>query len=166
LGELARTHVTDSLTGVGNRRLGDLLLQSLSKGDAIALLDLDHFKRVNDTFGHPEGDRVLTQFGDYLQRSLRENDAVARMGGEEFLLLLRSANQGAFGAVERLLAGWNATSPLVTVSAGVALHDRHGTPQRTYAAADTELYQAKSLGRDRVIMTGANGTLHLHTAAA
>ena len=159
LGELARTTVTDALTGVGNRRLGDLLLESLSAGDAIALLDLDHFKEVNDEYGHPEGDRVLRQLGEYVQKSLREKDAVARMGGEEFLVVLRGADREAELVVEHLLTGWKALAPIVTISAGVALHGRHADWHQTYAAADAALYEAKRLGRDRVMMLGAERAL-------
>ena len=71
LSDLSREVVTDELTGVGNRRLGEMLLESLEPGDAVAILDVDLFKRVNDTYGHPEGDRLLHQLGSFLNVSMR-----------------------------------------------------------------------------------------------
>jgi diguanylate cyclase (GGDEF)-like protein len=151
LADLSRATVTDALTGLGNRRLGEMLLETLEPGDAVAILDLDHFKKVNDSYGHQEGDRLLRQLGDYLSGSLRDSDAVARMGGEEFMLVLRGPGNTAIDIVSRLLASWRTEKPLATMSAGVAVHD-HRTPfVATYAAADEALYVAKSGGRDRAI---------------
>ncbi len=152
LSDLSRLVMTDELTGVGNRRLGELLLESLVAGDAVAVLDVDLFKEVNDTFGHPEGDRLLHQLGGFLNSSARDRDAVARMGGEEFLLVVRGAGLESEAIVSRLLQSWRARSPLATFSAGVAVHRARTKPSATYAAADRALYNAKEHGRDQVVM--------------
>jgi diguanylate cyclase len=115
--------VTDDLTGLGNRRHVNTLLDELAPGDALLLLDLDHFKELNDRLGHLRGDEVLADLGRYLKDSTRDGDAVTRYGGEEFLLVLRqSGPQAAAQAAERLLTGWRATNPLVTFSIGIAVH--------------------------------------------
>jgi len=152
LRELSRQAMTDELTGVGNRRLGGMLLESLVPGDAVAVLDVDLFKKVNDTFGHPEGDRLLHQLGGFLNSSARDRDAVARMGGEEFLLVVRGAGLDSEAIVSRLLQSWRSKEPLATFSAGVAVHRARINASVTYAAADRALYDAKEGGRDRVVM--------------
>jgi diguanylate cyclase (GGDEF)-like protein len=140
----------DALTGVGNRRRADALLAQVKPGDAVVLLDLDHFKSVNDRFGHAVGDEVLVALAKYLDRSLRDGDAVARFGGEEFLVVLRQAGPNATGAMERLMAGWRRTDPVTTFSAGVAVHVADAKPAATLIAADRALYRAKDAGRDCV----------------
>jgi diguanylate cyclase (GGDEF)-like protein len=146
----------DALTGVGNRRQADALLAQVKAGDAVAILDLDHFKSVNDRFGHAAGDEVLVALAQYLDRSLRDGDAVARFGGEEFLVVLRAAGANAAGAMERLAAGWRRTDPVTTFSAGVAIHVTGAEPAATLAAADRALYGAKDAGRD-CVRAGADG---------
>lgn len=148
---LEKASVTDDLTGLGNRRRANTLLDSMVAGDALVLLDLDHFKAVNDTRGHAEGDRVLMALGSYLMDSVREADCVARFGGEEFLILLRGAGGGAVEVVERLVAGWRRVGCGVTLSGGVAVHVDGCGPSTTLKRADRMLYQAKADGRDRVV---------------
>jgi diguanylate cyclase (GGDEF)-like protein len=138
----------DPLTGVGNRRQADALLAQLKPGDAVVLVDLDHFKDVNDRWGHSTGDAVLSDVAHHLDRALRDGDAIARFGGEEFLLVLRQAGAGALAAVDRLAEGWRRTSPVTTFSAGVALHAADTRPEETLIAADAALYRAKGAGRD------------------
>jgi diguanylate cyclase (GGDEF)-like protein len=147
----------DPLTGVGNRRQADALLAQVKPGDAVALLDLDHFKSVNDRWGHAMGDEVLTDLARYLDRSLRDGDAVARYGGEEFLIVLRRAGDNAGAAIERLSAGWRRTDPVTTFSAGVAVHESDATSEATMACADAALYEAKDAGRDCVRSFGEPG---------
>jgi len=153
---------TDPLTGLLNRRAFDEVLDlELSRAErsgtacSLILCDLDHFKRVNDTYGHPEGDTVLIRFAELLERAKRRIDAVARVGGEEFALVLPDTDEhGAFVSAERMrrlareeFAGYRI--PL-TVSFGVAGYPRHGAdPGALISAADQALYAAKQLGRDR-----------------
>lgn len=152
---LERANLTDDLTGVGNRRRANSLLDMMRPGDGLALLDLDHFKRVNDTLGHAEGDRVLMALGAYLADSVRDADCVARFGGEEFLILLRGAGAEAGAVIERLVGGWRLGGIGVTLSAGVAVHVAGRSPTLTLQQADTLLYAAKAAGRDQVLTESA-----------
>ncbi|HTT59519.1 MAG TPA: GGDEF domain-containing protein [Acidimicrobiales bacterium] len=156
LSELSRETVTDELTGVGNRRLGEMLIESLEAGDALTLLDIDHFKDVNDRYGHPEGDRLLGQLGFWLLGSIRERDAAARMGGDEFMIVMRGAGAEGLNIISRQLAEWRQSSPRATISAGVAVHRPKANPQATYAAADRALYEAKHSGGDRAVSLDAS----------
>jgi diguanylate cyclase (GGDEF)-like protein len=149
---LERANLTDDLTGVGNRRRANSLLDGMQPGDGLALLDLDHFKQVNDTRGHAEGDRILSELGTYLLRTVREADTVARFGGEEFIVLLRGAGSRAAEATERLISGWRDEGHGVTLSAGAALHTAGRALDATFRAADAAMYEAKRQGRDRVVM--------------
>jgi len=151
---LQRANVTDELTGIGNRRAANAMLEGLRPGDALLLLDLDHFKRVNDTFGHSEGDRLLAQLGAYLAGAVRDHHLVARMGGEEFVVVVRRAGGAGVEVAERLLRGWRLQNPVASFSVGVALHEA-GQPSRTFGRADAALYEAKRLGRDRVVVADA-----------
>jgi diguanylate cyclase (GGDEF)-like protein len=157
----------DGLTGVLNRRAMDEQLQRLwqrhqhvpEASFCVVLVDVDHFKRVNDHHGHPVGDRVLCKVAQVLQEHVRPTDQVARFGGEEFLLLLPGASaEQAHAVAERVrqavaLAAVDLDGmPLrVTVSAGVArprAGDHHAG--QTLARADMALYFAKGAGRNRV----------------
>ena len=149
--ENAEAMLTDALTGIGSRRLANRLLDSLRPGDAVVLIDLDHFKTVNDTLGHAAGDRVLVQLGEYLRQELREGDGVARYGGEEFVVVLRGANHLA-EVGERLVFGWAAQKPVTTFSAGLARHEQGTSPALTLAAADEAMYAAKRAGRARAVV--------------
>jgi diguanylate cyclase (GGDEF)-like protein len=150
---LAKANLTDDLTQLGNRRFGNQILDEVQPGDAIVLLDLDHFKAVNDEFGHARGDQVLQHLGDYLRAAVRSSDDMARMGGEEFMVILRQPDPSDFfGTADRLVTGWRARSPVSTLSAGVKVHDAGQAPVETYRAADEALYAAKAAGRDRTIV--------------
>jgi diguanylate cyclase (GGDEF)-like protein len=149
---LARSSVTDDLTGIGNRRQGNRLLDSLQPGDALLLLDLDHFKDVNDTFGHSEGDRLLADLGAYLVGATRGHDDLARYGGEEFIIVLRGAGSLAVDTADRLRRSWKLRHPLTTFSVGVAVHEDQHSPALTFGEADAALYEAKASGRDRVTL--------------
>lgn len=153
---LARAAVTDDLTGLGNRRHGDRLLEGLSPGDALLLLDLDRFKAVNDTFGHAEGDRLLADLGHYLRGQLRGADRVARYGGEEFVIVLPGAGEEARDVAERLVTGWRLTNPVATLSVGVAVHRAGSRPALTFGEADRALYEAKAAGRDQVAFSSGH----------
>ncbi|HEY2813047.1 MAG TPA: GGDEF domain-containing protein [Acidimicrobiales bacterium] len=147
---------TDELTGLGNRRMGERLLSTLVPGDAVLLVDLDHFKDVNDRFGHAGGDRVLRDLGVYLRSTAEENDTIARFGGDEFLIVARGAGERAVRVAQALADGWRDQQPLATCSIGVAVHDSRRPVSDTYSRADTALYRAKQAGRDQVRDFGAD----------
>jgi diguanylate cyclase (GGDEF)-like protein len=140
----------DPLTRIPNRRFFDEAVSMLEKGDAVALIDLDHFKAVNDRLGHSGGDEVLRTFAKYLARVASGDDCAARVGGEEFALLVRRSNQWrARVLLEGLYRDWKSQNPATTFSAGVAEHVG-GEPSETVDAADRALYQSKADGRDRI----------------
>lgn len=148
---LAREAETDPLTSLANRRTFARALDLLDPGDALVVIDLDHFKNVNDTHGHAVGDETLRELARYLRAVSRQGDCVARYGGEEFTLVLAGAGEdGARSALMRLRRRWDATSPVTTFSAGVAIHDAGEPAAFTLRRADVALYQAKQLGRNRV----------------
>jgi diguanylate cyclase (GGDEF)-like protein len=148
---LAKANITDDLTSLGNRRFGNELIDSVQPGDVIVLLDLDQFKEVNDHYGHQIGDQVLQELGEFLGTTIAESGEVARMGGEEFLLLYRHSTdtEGALRAT-MVVDQWRARQPLSTLSAGIALHRDGQSPSTTYRLADEALYLAKSRGRAQV----------------
>ena len=144
---LAEYASTDVLTGLPNRRMLARALGRLSRDDAVILLDLDHFKRVNDDLGHAAGDDVLRAFGAVLRATVRGRDIVGRFGGEEFVVVV-APPAGADTFLERLQADWVARRPHpVTFSAGIARSV--GDPEATLALADAALYRAKEAGRDQ-----------------
>jgi diguanylate cyclase (GGDEF)-like protein len=147
---LREASLHDELTGVGNRPKANARLERLSAGDALVLIDLDLFKQVNDTKGHAAGDEVLRDLGRFLTDTLRLCDEVFRMGGEEFLVVLDEAGDGAPAAAERLCAGWRLRDPVTTFSAGVAIHSSVRSAEASLECADAALYRAKDAGRDRV----------------
>src|SRR5665213_3550688 len=155
---LAKANVTDDLTSLGNRRFGNGLLDSVRPGDVVAILDLDRFKEVNDHFGHSTGDRVLQELGEFLATTFGESGLIARMGGEEFLIVYRQISivEGAL-RTEQIVRGWRSEKPLSTLSAGVALHREGQSPSITYRLADEALYLAKSRGRDQVAIERRTG---------
>jgi diguanylate cyclase (GGDEF)-like protein len=144
---LAEYASTDVLTGLPNRRMLARALGRLSDNDAVVLLDLDHFKRVNDDLGHAAGDDVLRAFGAVLRATVRGRDVVGRFGGEEFVVVI-APPAGADPFLERLRAEWVANRPHpVNFSAGIARSV--GDPEATLALADEALYRAKEAGRDQ-----------------
>jgi diguanylate cyclase (GGDEF)-like protein len=162
---LSRQAHEDGLTSLSNRRHFDerfpeLLAQARQGGNDlyVAMADLDHFKKINDTFSHAVGDEVLRQVSAILRAHSRADDLVARYGGEEFVLVLQHANaEQARAACERLRASvehrnWPALAQdlAVTMSIGVAQCDPSKTAQANIEAADQLLYRAKREGRNRV----------------
>lgn len=152
---LERASLTDDLTGLGNRRRANSLLDGMQPGDGLLILDLDEFKAVNDTLGHGEGDLVLSKVGAFLQEVVRGEDTVARFGGEEFVIVLRAGGHRLPEIADRLLASWRAEGCLVTMSAGGATHHEHQSPADTFRRADQALYAAKGAGRDRAVIDPA-----------
>ncbi len=139
----------DALTGLGNRRMAQDLINGLRPGDALMIIDLDKFKIINDTEGHSAGDEVLRHLGRYLREEVRGSDAVARFGGEEFIIVAKDVKGGALPAAQRLVARWRESGPRTTFSAGVAIRVDGETPQQTLDRADEALYRAKEAGRDQ-----------------
>jgi diguanylate cyclase (GGDEF)-like protein len=161
-----RLATTDGLTGVLNRRTFNAQLQGrlrealrYNRPLSLLLLDVDHFKRVNDTYGHPAGDVVLRGIAALAQNQARETDIVARYGGEEMAVILPETDaQGAHAIAERIrkaaAAGTHATEQgniQVTVSIGLATWPGPGdSAEQLLEAADRALYRAKEGGRNRV----------------
>ena len=157
--------VTDPLTGLYNRRYFDGALneylsafRDIEKPMGMILLDIDHFKQVNDTHGHDVGDEVLRQIATCLADFTRYHDVVARLGGEEFAILSPNVNSSQlYGLADRirtaigsLKVGTGNVTLRITVSAGVALWDGQESGEHLYKRADAQLYEAKRQGRNRV----------------
>lgn len=166
--EMERLTRQDGLTGLFNRNtFVDLTCRELdrakrqSSATAILLLDLDHFKRVNDTWGHPAGDAVLRHVASLAGTTVRSTDLVGRLGGEEFIIMLPNTSVPAARTLaeklrQRIAATpvrWQDTSIPITASIGLAgttAQEKHDFDS-LYAQADKALYQAKQLGRNRVV---------------
>ena len=166
--EIREQAMRDSLTGLYNHaHLRERLREEVERARreekplALLMLDIDHFKRFNDTYGHLLGDAVLRIVAQVLRAQTREYDVVGRYGGEEFALVLPGAEEGeARGVAERIREGVKGTAipglgedVRVTVSIGVAHFPEHGDcPEALIAAADQALYRAKAWGRDQVVV--------------
>ncbi|MDN5347222.1 MAG: hypothetical protein PWP65_786 [Clostridia bacterium] len=175
LEETARLSATDALTGVYNRRFLEAFLEQqlalfarTGQSFAVLMLDLDHFKSFNDTFGHRAGDAALRAVAQALHKNLRAADVVARYGGEEFVVVLPGTDAGAaFEIAERLRQVVAETSlpdpqcpgeflPPLTVSVGVAACPAHATALGALLhAADAAMYTAKRAGRNRTVVARA-----------
>lgn len=147
---LAQKALFDELTGIGNRRLASELLDSLRPGDGVLLIDVDDFKRVNDSDGHAAGDEVLRALGRHLRSAVRGGEEVARIGGDEFVVVSRAGVEDAVEVARTIHDSWASSAPLASISIGVALHPAGGDPSATLEHADIALYTSKSLGRDCV----------------
>ncbi len=158
---------TDALTGLSNRRhfidvAGEAIPAAQREGGALSLLmvDIDHFKRINDTFGHAAGDNALRLLGATLKESTRQADCVARLGGEEFAILLPGATAAIAHDIAERICRHTATLAVLddagrsfgfTVSIGLAaLAAADSRPEDLLARADAALYRAKRAGRNRV----------------
>lgn len=176
--------VRDSLTGLYNRRyMDEALLQMLQRASrrkeqvAILMLDIDHFRNFNDSFGHQAGDAVLQELGRFIRTATRADDLACRYGGEEFAIVLSSSTvEAAARRAEEIRQGVKLLTLVdgeqslgeITVSLGVAIFPDNGTdPKTLIAAADAALYQAKRNGRDRVIVFAEKSDQAVaHTPAA
>ncbi|MCB1685425.1 MAG: GGDEF domain-containing protein [Pseudomonadales bacterium] len=172
----------DSLTGALNRRrFLELSEQQLSLAarhgypTSLLVIDFDHFKQVNDRYGHAGGDRVLVEITEVIRRTIRDSDLLGRVGGEEFALLLpHTAGQGAALLAERVVQAIRATaidaadvSIQVTVSIGGATCESSRTPlDQLLHSADEQLYEAKQAGRNRVHISPAAGDIDRRYQAA
>ncbi|MEO8970563.1 MAG: GGDEF domain-containing protein [Ktedonobacteraceae bacterium] len=174
--------LTDPLTGLPNHRtMMDQIEGEISRcrrtqqSCAIVFVDLDHFKHINDTWGHRAGDAVLREVSRRLKKSIRQGDSVGRYGGEEFVIVLTNTNlPAARQAAERLRVAF-ASAPCsleseenalarsvisLTASIGVAVYNEHGTTREALIeAADHAMYNAKQMGRNRVCLAGEETAL-------
>lgn len=178
---LEHLSTTDDLTGLANRRVLDRALPLEFKRArrfgtplSVVMADLDHFKRVNDTFGHPTGDRVLQHVARLLLRRIRETDLAARFGGEEFTLVVAADAAGAACVAESWrkdieksdIEGDDGQTLRVTISAGVAtMRAEDPDAEHLLRAADEALYRAKDQGRNRVVGRSGPDTPAPHGSA-
>jgi diguanylate cyclase (GGDEF)-like protein len=167
--ELQQLSITDGLTGLYNRKhimdLFDLEITRSRRHDnglVVLMLDIDHFKKVNDTYGHQVGDRVMQQVAELLDQAVRDCDHVGRYGGEEFLMVLPDINiQDAAVVAERvrqsvakLQCGGKEEAFSITISIGIAGYPTDGeNAELLLSSADNALYQAKTDGRNCVVVT-------------
>ena len=143
---LAEDAAVDPLTGLANRRMLGRALGRLRPENTVIMIDLDHFKAINDTLGHQEGDRVLRELGRTLASTLRASDHAGRYGGEEFVVILAGSEAESF--LQRLRSEWTSRRPHpVSFSAGIA--PVAPDAGRALEAADRAMYRAKNLGRDQ-----------------
>ncbi|MFW6323434.1 MAG: GGDEF domain-containing protein [Desulfovibrionales bacterium] len=167
-----RLSLMDHITGIFNGRyFNSRLCREFAHSDrtgspvSLVLLDLDFFKRVNDQFGHQAGDLVLKKVAQTLSSHVRQGDTSARVGGEEFALILPDADGPAAYAIaeririalkEQVIGFPDGQSVRVTVSAGAVCRDQFPgiTPEKLFEAADNALFKAKESGRDKVVLTG------------
>ena len=169
--DLERAAGHDALTGLPNRRTFDLelrrrvgLWKRRALGFTLAMIDLDHFKAVNDSFGHPEGDAVLRRAGQAIRDSLRGSDRVFRLGGEEFAVLLETTDErGVEELLERARESVRALGVqprpdlYLSASVGWAIYPDDADERGTLVErADEALYRAKNGGRDRVVRSGGD----------
>jgi diguanylate cyclase (GGDEF)-like protein len=162
--EAQKLAMTDALTGLANRRCAfdwlDRLLKARAEEEfslALVIFDIDHFKAINDCFGHPTGDAVLKRVAEIARRQVRCDDVIGRIGGEEFIWLLPEVGAGAAGqraeqlrvAIERGTTR-GSDLPRATISLGLAQFRPGDTAERLLARADAALYRAKQGGRNKV----------------
>ncbi len=165
--EVESQSIIDPLTAIYNRRymysrLTDMVKEAHDEGSALSIVmfDIDHFKNLNDTYGHPLGDSILKSIASIIKRACKEGEFVARYGGEEFLLILPGiTEEGAFNRAEeiRICIEKSYLSPElpenkpVTISGGVATFSGSLNEEQLVALADKNLYEAKSSGRNKIM---------------
>ncbi len=154
--------ITDALTGVANRRALDAALprmlyrRSRQEGNvSLILIDLDHFKTVNDKFGHLVGDEVLKSFSRTASREIRQDDLLVRWGGDEFLIVSESGIEGALRVADEIRKRHAGIESRVTLSMGIAVADDNDIPESLLKKADQALYEAKEGGRDKTVVLRA-----------
>ncbi len=161
--------LVDTLTGLFNRRGCELKLKKLSLSDmhSSLIIDIDHFKKVNDSFGHSIGDKVIQLVADVIKENVAENDIPVRYGGEEFVVVLSNKSQQlahsiaenirlAISKLKLVQRQTNTTLPPITVSIGIAQLQKNMAWSTLFNNADEALYQAKSSGRNRCVLSNKN----------
>jgi len=158
--KLEQMATMDPLTGAGNRRvMSDQLAEAATQGSpaAVVVLDLDHFKEINDRHGHTVGDQVLVELADFVRARLREAEAFYRLGGEEFVILtpdteLDRVHERVDAMRREFKELMRSYAPAATISIGVAALRPGEDPSAWLKRADEALYRAKQAGRDRVVI--------------
>ena len=154
---LQQMATTDVLTGVWSRQSLMLAVNHARSGDCVALIDIDHFKSVNDTLGHAAGDSALADFAHHLRRTVRDRDIVGRFGGDEFVVLFGATSlRDACAVLDRLRGSWSASSSVpLTFSAGITSVASSGIEpeqagHQALMVADALMYESKTAGRDQL----------------
>jgi polar amino acid transport system substrate-binding protein len=162
--ELERLAITDKLTNLYNRRkLDELLHNEINRCErfnhtfGVAILDIDHFKKVNDTFGHQTGDKVLIEISNILKTHIRKTDYVGRFGGEEFVIICpESQKEGIYNLIENIRLDITKHTfkdiGKITTSFGIAILKEKDSVESLLKRADVALYEAKNSGRNRVVV--------------
>jgi diguanylate cyclase (GGDEF)-like protein len=175
---LRQQSIRDPLTGLYNRRfLEESLAREMARCKrkgvvfAVLMLDVDHFKSFNDTYGHEAGDVVLRSAAQAMQKNFREADIVCRFGGEEFVVVLPDTNpEGAAVSARHMLdivrglhvSHNGKTMGSITISIGLAMYPLHGDSVKALIeSADKALYEAKGAGRDRLVVAEESAALHV-----
>lgn len=158
--KLKKLSITDSLTDLHNRRrLDELLNDSKNQKYSLILLDIDHFKEVNDIHGHLEGDKVLIELSKLLKNSLNKNDEIGRWGGEEFLIICKNTTEKDAYLIalrlKKLIEGYDFKIRKITASFGVSEAQKNLTLKEILANTDNALYKAKQQGRNQVVLASS-----------
>jgi len=167
LEELKKMAVRDPLTGVYNRYLFEKIAQEMISESEIfgtellfVMIDIDYFKRINDTYGHDKGDEVLKEIAAIIRRHFRTNDPIIRIGGEEFLIIVQTKS------IERIIQileelkydiehhRFEGIEEKVTISIGVAKYHSGESVEELYKRADEALYESKAAGRNKITYKG------------
>jgi len=180
--KLEQQSIHDALTGLHNRRyLQEILPREIQRALrlenpqlAVMMIDIDYFKKINDTYGHEAGDRVLREIARMFKTNTRNEDIVVRYGGEEFLLLFPTLDiQGAYTRADLLRTEIKKSNieiegvrlPSITISIGISCLPEHGSDDQTLIRlADQALYNAKANGRDCIVISGNNDNTDVSTA--
>lgn len=165
--EMERLSITDELTGLYNRRYAQQTMEKEINACfhhedplTVAMFDLDNFKSINDNFGHHQGDLTLQKVGGLLFENLRESDTAARMGGDEFIIILPHTNiEQAHYIMERLSRKLMEVHPTpIHISVGITSYTADEPVENMLKRADNSLYKAKELGKNRIVISAADGT--------
>ena len=156
---LRKAAITDTLTGIANRRIAERALNLFASGQrryAVMMIDIDHFKLINDQHGHDTGDRILQRIAEILKARMRVQDTVARWGGEEFLVIVESVTRdesaSIAGSLRQMIEAGTREILKTTISIGVAHSETGQSVDQILKRADEGLYAAKNSGRNKVVM--------------